>query len=66
MKIIRFVLSENFMFLEVKFSIYLNRRVFVMDKNRTMTFQRSDPNVIKTLPFYLAVTATHICNQKVK
>ena len=26
---IRF-LSENFMFLEVKFSIYLNRRVFVM------------------------------------
>ena len=23
-------LSENFMFLEVKFSIYLNRRVFVM------------------------------------
>ena len=24
-------LSENFQFLEVKFSIYLNRRVFVMD-----------------------------------
>ena len=24
------VLSENFQFLEVKFSIYLNRRVFVM------------------------------------
>ena len=24
-------LSENFPFLEVKFSIYLNRRVFVMD-----------------------------------
>ena len=23
-------LSENFMFLEVKFSIYLNRRVFIM------------------------------------
>ena len=23
-------LSENFLFLEVKFSIYLNRRVFVM------------------------------------
>ena len=30
MKNIRFFLSENFMFLEVKFSIYLNRRVFVM------------------------------------
>ena len=29
------VLSENFQFLEVKFSIYLNRRVFVMDKNFT-------------------------------
>ena len=25
-----FFLSENFQFLEVKFSIYLNRRVFVM------------------------------------
>ena len=27
---IRVFLSENFQFLEVKFSIYLNRRVFVM------------------------------------
>ena len=25
-------LSENFHFLEVKFSIYLNRRVFVMNR----------------------------------
>ena len=25
-----FFLSENFQFLEVKFSIYLNRRVFIM------------------------------------
>ena len=30
MKKISFFLSENFQFLEVKFSIYLNRRVFVM------------------------------------
>ena len=30
MKNIRFVLSENFLVLEVKLSIYLNRRVFVM------------------------------------
>ena len=31
MKIIRvFFLSENFQFLEVKFSIHMNRRVFVM------------------------------------
>ena len=32
MKNIRFFLSENFMFLEVKFSIYLNKRVFVMSR----------------------------------
>ena len=30
MKNIRVFLSEKFQFLEVKFSIYLNRRVFVM------------------------------------
>ena len=30
MKNIRVFLSENFQFLEVKFSVYLNRRVFVM------------------------------------
>ena len=30
MKNIRFFLSENFQFLEVKFSIYLNRRIFVL------------------------------------
>ena len=30
MKISEFFLSENFQFLEVKFSIYLNRRVFIM------------------------------------
>ena len=30
MKNIRVFVSENFQFFEVKFSIYLNRRVFVM------------------------------------
>ena len=30
MKNIRVFLSENFQFLEVKFSIYLNKRVYVM------------------------------------
>ena len=30
MKNIRFFLAENFHFLVVKFSVYLNRRVFVM------------------------------------
>ena len=34
MKNIRFFLSENVMFLEVKFSIYLNRRVFVMQPHK--------------------------------
>ena len=29
-------LSKNFQFLEVKFSIYLNRRVFVMLENRVL------------------------------
>ena len=28
-------LSENFLFLEVKFSIYLNRRVFIMVQQKT-------------------------------
>ena len=31
-------LSENFLFLEVKFSVYLNRRVFVMVKNFCFPF----------------------------
>ena len=33
MKNIRVFLSENFQFLEVKFTIYLNRHVFVMHVN---------------------------------
>ena len=33
MKTIRVFLSEKFQFLVVKFSIYLNRRVFVMRSN---------------------------------
>ena len=31
MKNIRFFLSENFHFLVVKFSVYLNRHVFIME-----------------------------------
>ena len=34
MKNNRVFLSENFQFLRVKFSIYLNRHVFVMDDSR--------------------------------
>ena len=36
MKNIRVFLSENFQFLMVKFSIYLNRRVFVMVSGLTL------------------------------
>ena len=35
MKNIRVFLSENFQFIEMKFSIYLNRRVFVMDSRQS-------------------------------
>ena len=35
MKSIRFLLSENFQFLVVKFSVNLNRRVFVMKPERS-------------------------------
>ena len=31
-------LSENFQFLEVKFSVYLNRRVFVMSWIKTVFY----------------------------
>ena len=34
-------LSENFQFLVVKFSIYLNRRVFIMGNNIWMSFRSS-------------------------
>ena len=44
-------LSENFLFLEVKFSIYLNRRVFVMRSGPSLSayaqghvFARRGPN----------------------
>ena len=33
-------LSENFQFLVVKFSIYLNRRVFVMESHMILSFNR--------------------------
>ena len=36
MKIIKFLLSENIHFLVAKFSVYLNRRVFVMPSIQTI------------------------------
>ena len=42
-KYLSFFLSENFQFLEVKFSIYLNRRVFVMYRFNSKTAFMSVP-----------------------
>ena len=49
-------LSENFQFLEVKFSIYLNRRVFVMRsyKSNKFTHKKMDhawSSVYTKLPY---------------
>ena len=41
MKNIRVFLYENFQFLEVKFSIYLNRRVFVMYKDTNAAVEQN-------------------------
>ena len=38
MKNIRYFLSENFHFLVVKFSVYLNRHVFIMKEVQTEEF----------------------------
>ena len=40
MKNIRGFVSENFQFLEVKFSIYLNMRVFVMRSSELVVVER--------------------------
>ena len=40
-KLSDFFLSEKFQFLELKFSIYLNRRVFVMHKASTFCWKAS-------------------------
>ena len=41
MKHVRFFLSENFHFLVVKFSVYLDRRVFVMDGKICCSWNRT-------------------------
>ena len=49
-------LSENFQFLQVKFSIYLNRRVFVMKNPRDLKMSSNHPwyesAVFELLRFY--------------
>ena len=49
MKNFRIFLFENFQFLEVKFSIYLNRRVFVMMSINLMCYFVFQCLVIKPL-----------------
>ena len=51
MKNIRFFLSENFMFLEVKFFIYLNRRVFVMNDMLRTTWRCAIWGTVAKLQF---------------
>ena len=58
MKNIRVFLAENFQFLEVKFSLYLNRRVFVM---RAAFFEKRDKTQLwcknsENIPFIQNVT----------
>ena len=38
-----FFLSENFQYLEVKFSLYLNRRVFLMMSSAEILSQHAKP-----------------------
>ena len=47
MKNIKSFLSENFQFLEVKFSIYFNRRVFVMKQDLTFVYIFSSANLLQ-------------------
>ena len=61
MKNIRVFLSENFQFLEVKFSVYLNRRVFVMCKSsKSDLTTRYLPLDFKA--FNLFITKTYLYN----
>ena len=58
-KKMKLFLSENFQFLEVKFSVYLNRQVFVMtyrsDKNKPVLKSHTGP-----LPIYRLVTMYYV------
>ena len=50
MKNIKSFLSENFQFLVVKFSIYLNRRVFVMASQQAVTRPNLEQALLELLP----------------
>ena len=52
MKNIRVFLSENFQVLEVKFSVYLNRHVFVMDSDHAAHAQSPSGHMLSIDAFY--------------
>ena len=56
MKNIRFFLSEIFHFLVVKFSIYLNRRVFVMK----FLHYICSTELSKSLTYFLTASKKHV------
>ena len=71
MKNIRFFLSENFPFLVLRFSIYLNRRVFVKALQRTAIRPHKEqatpgPEVIKHFSclFQLSIKFSLLINMK--
>ena len=62
MKNIRLFLSENFPFLVVKFSIYLNRRVFVMGFYNTDFRYNTVSCTFKALPTCKSNHRMKICD----
>ena len=63
MKNIRFFLSENFHFLVVKFSVYLNRHVFVMLSHASLRGQQNVRmrRLVRTFAFIIkSVCSRHV------
>ena len=63
------ILSENFKFLEVKFSIYLNKRVFIMRRLGSLATQRvpckdsdQNPRTYRLICVFAGCTCTFIGN----
>ena len=57
MKNVRVFLSENFQFLEVKFSIYLNRRVFVMCRKKGSSAISEEPDQPACTPCLIMIVS---------
>ena len=59
MKNIRIFISENFEFLAVKFTICLNRRVFVMPQYTSVQSDKSNKYNIKKSAFYVSCSSVY-------